>query len=152
MNSLTSIRSRAIFFFIGIALLFSSSCKDDDGSSKEAVKKLTEDVITQAPAAESAKNFLSFIKALDQAKGLDSTAQCKAGRDIYCELYRMVKENCDGSETLCSIIEKNLYGGSFPAGGMRLCMVLADEKCGELTGSKQELKRICDEFRSLNCN
>jgi len=93
---------------------------------------------------------VNFLKTLKQAQGLDSVKQCEAARKIYCELFRAVKEN-DGGGQLCTIIQDELYGGSFPAGGMTACKIMADDKIAQLQGSKAQLQKICMELRANKC-
>lgn len=137
-----------IIFALFITVLI--SCDNDDGSSKKAIEGLVEDVMTKAPKAETAGNFFNFLKTLKQVKGLDSTKQCEIAQNIYCSLYRSVKQQDAGLE-ICKAIEKGLYGGSFPPLGQKACMTVAGDKIVQLKGKEQELKKICDDLREKGC-
>lgn len=129
-------------------LIFMNSCGNKE---KKAVRNLVQEITSQAQEAEAVGRILQGISVLEQAQNLDSTAQCKAARDIYCALYTMVKENCIDQVSFCQTIADALYGGSFPVGGMNICTSIASDKCSELAGFKQELQQLCLELRR-RCN
>ena len=115
---------------------------------KKAVRDLVQEITTNAQEVEQVGRVLQVLSALEQAKGLDSTAQCHAARDIYCAMFQMVRDRCNDQVSFCQTVANALYGGSFPVGGMRICTSVASDKCNELAGHQQKLGRLCRELRA----
>lgn len=131
--------------FLGTVMLLSlMACSDDE---EKAVRDLVRDITTQAQEVEQVGRVLQVISTLEQAQGLDSTAQCHAARDIYCGMFQMVRDGCKESVSFCQTVADALYGGSFPAFGMQVCTGVADDRCNELIGHEQKLQRLCIELR-----
>ena len=132
--------TKSVFFPLLLFLgLMTVSCNN------KPLRDLVSVTTSAVPDNPPVSRVLEIVNVLEQAQTLDSIQQCRAARDIYCDMLGMVWKGCNDSyvSNFCKTVKNAFYGGSFPDFGMRVCMNVASDQCRDLLPHKQKLHSLC---------
>lgn len=133
-----------------LTILLFALCTTTCGDKKKELIQLTQEISKCAEKTEVVGKVLDCFSLIEQAKGLNSTKQCRAARDIYRAMWHNAKEGCRENYEVCNAIQTHLYDGSFPAGGMNICTAAVDEQCQKIRGNTTAMDALETIWRELD--